>query len=212
MLDTLVDEIVLGMLSPGEKLSEGRLAKRFGVSRMPVREALIELSRRGMVRVVPQVGTFVTEMSTEEVTAQLEVREALEVHAARLTAERSTPPVLAKLEALLEAMNDAAAAGNPRAYVALDEAFHSTIMQATQNSALLEHYRILTQALHREYLSLVVSATHGRMGRSLEEHREVMRCLREGDVDGAEVAMREHVVRGRAELRDALAARTAASA
>ncbi len=210
VLDTLVDEIMLGTLAPGDKLSEGRLAKTFGVSRMPVREALIELSRRGMVRVVPQVGTFVTELSTAEVVAQLEVREALEVQAARLLAERATEPVLTKLQTLLQTMQDAAESGNARTYVALDEAFHATIMQATQNPALNEHYRILTQALHREYLSLVVSASHGRMSRSLAEHQRVMECLTAGDVEAAEAAMREHVGRGREELRQALEARAGA--
>lgn len=211
VLETLVDEIMNGVLLPGQKLSEYRLAQRFGVSRMPVREALIELNRRGMVRVVPQVGTFVTEMTAEEISHQFEVREALEVQAARLSAERATEADLQKLEAIIEAMGDAANDGSARRYVALDESFHATIFQSTSNPALIEHYKALMNSLHREYLSLVVSATHGRMERSLLEHRQVLKGLRASNLDAAETAMREHVQRGKAELEEAIEQRSTSS-
>jgi len=212
VIDSLVDEIINGDIAPGEKLSENRLAKRYGTSRMPVREALIELNRRGMVRVVPQVGTFVIEITPERAVSQFEVREALEVEAARLSAVRRDDEVLATLQDLLDRMQMAINDGQLKRHVTLDEEFHAVIFESAQNDVLREHYTLLKSMLHREYLAMVVSQLEGRMQRSHAEHTAVFEAIKAGDPVAADAAVRAHVTTGRIELQNALAARRIAAA
>lgn len=204
ILEALSDDVVSGKLMPGEKLSEIRLAERFGVSRMPVREALIELRRRGMVRVIPQVGTYVTEITTDLVLSQFEVREALEVEAARLSAARSSNADKKRLQDLMEQMSVEAAKGSTKMYIALDANFHAAIFESTGNPTLVEHYESLMGNLKREYLSLLVSSKEGRTSRSLAEHAAVLDAIVQGDSDLAGERMRTHVVTGRIELQEAM--------
>ncbi|MCI0144239.1 GntR family transcriptional regulator [Arthrobacter bambusae] len=209
VIDSLVDDIVSGEIPAGAKLSENRLARRYGTSRMPVREALIELNRRGMVRVVPQVGTFVIEITPERAVSQFEVREALEVEAARLSSLRRDDEALATMQDLLDRMQAAVVEGALRRHVALDEEFHAAIFDSTGNAALKDHYTLLMSTLHREYLAMVVSTLQGRMRRSLSEHIAVFEGIHSGDPRAADDAMRIHVTSGKHEIEKVLADRQA---
>lgn len=206
-MDALSDDIVSGELKPGEKLSEVWLAERFGVSRMPVREALIELRRRGMVRVIPQVGTFVTEVAPDLVASQFEVREALEVEAARLSASRRDAADIERLRDILERMRGEAENGSAKKYIALDVDFHAAIFDSAANGPLKEHYDLLMGTLHREFMSLLVSSVEGRTVRSLAEHVAVLDAIVSGDPELAGNRMRAHVVSGKNELQEAMSRR-----
>ncbi|HEY9266467.1 MAG TPA: GntR family transcriptional regulator [Microbacterium sp.] len=198
--DVLRMEIVQGTLAPGTKLSEGRLAERFGTSRMPVREALQMLARADFVIVEQRRGTFVRGVSQREIVDLYEVREALEGMAARLCATRASEELLDRLDMLMQRMASAVAADDSAAYIEADEQMHGLIFEGSANSRLMDQYRLLSDHLHRNYLSTVVTRRPGRLSRSMSEHQIVVEAVRMRDADSAERAMRHHVTQGRQEL------------
>jgi DNA-binding GntR family transcriptional regulator len=202
IIQQLRAEIVSGQIPPGEKLSEARLAERFGVSRMPVRDALKELESAGFVTVEQRRGTFVRGMSRSEILDLFEVREAVEGMAARLCAHRANNDLLAKLDEAIETMSRQVKVLDMDGYSRTDERLHELILSGASNERLSDHYRLLVQHLHRGLLSSIVTRREGRMERSLAEHVEIMRALHAHDAQGAEDAMRNHVQRGRLELQD----------
>ena len=195
-------DIVSGQIPPGMKLSEARLAERFGVSRMPVRDALKELESAGFVTIEQRRGTFVRGMSRSEILDLFEVREAVEGMAARLCAHRANNDLLATLDEVIETMSRQVEILDMDGYSQTDERFHELILSGASNERLSDHYRLLVQHLHRGLLSSIVTRRAGRMERSLAEHAEIMRALHAHDPRGAEEAMRNHVQRGRLELQD----------
>jgi DNA-binding GntR family transcriptional regulator len=202
IVSQLRQEIASGAIAFGEKLSEARLAQRFGVSRMPVREALKELEAAGFVAIEHRRGTFVRRLSRPEILDLYEVREAVECMAARLCASRASNEIIARLDEVLFALADAAASGDADGYSATDERLHELIMQGAGNDPLADYYHLLVQQLHRGLLSLIVTRRAGRMERSLAEHRAIVSALRARDAQAAEAAMRTHVQQGRLELAD----------
>ncbi len=198
--DSLRAEIVSGEIAPGTKLSEARLAERFGTSRMPVREAFQMLARSDFVIIEQRRGTFVRGVSQREMVDLYEVREALEGMAARLSASRATTALLTDLDELLELMSETVRTADAQAFIALDERLHALVFQGAANERLLDHYGLLIDHLHRNYLSSVVTRREGRLERSLAEHRAVVEAIRMRDGDVAEQAMRVHVRQGRQEL------------
>jgi len=200
IVSQLRQEIASGVIPFGEKLSEARLAQRFGVSRMPVREALKELEASGFVAIEHRRGTFVRRLSRPEILDLYEVREAVECMAARLCANRASNEIIALLDEVMFAMADAAERGDADGYSATDERLHELIMQGAGNDPLADYYRLLKQQLHRGLLSLIVTRREGRMERSLAEHRAIVGAIRARDAQAAEAAMRTHVQQGRLEL------------
>jgi DNA-binding GntR family transcriptional regulator len=198
----LRQEIAAGIIAFGEKLSEARLAQRFGVSRMPVREALKELEASGFVAIEHRRGTFVRRLSRSEILDLYEVREAVECMAARLCANRASNEIVVQLDEAMFAMADAAERGDAEGYSATDERLHELIMRGAGNGPLADYYRLLIQQLHRGLLSLIVIRREGRMERSLSEHRAIVGAIRAHDAQAAEAAMRTHVQQGRLELAD----------
>jgi DNA-binding GntR family transcriptional regulator len=211
IIQQLRAEIVSGQIPPGEKLSEARLAERFGVSRMPVRDALKELESAGFVTVEQRRGTFVRGMSRSEILDLFEVREAVEGMAARLCAHRANNDLLAKLDEAIETMSRQVKVLDMDGYSRTDERLHELILSGASNERLSDHYRLLVQHLHRGLLSSIVTRREGRMERSLAEHVEIMRALHAHDAQGAEDAMRNHVQRGRLELQDEISVKFGAT-
>lgn len=183
--------IVAGELADGARLDEAALAARFGVSRTPVREALLSLLPGGLVRHAPRRGVFVRAPTARELLEMFEVMAEIEAFAGRLAAGRIRPAAVADLETANEACAAAAAARDADRYYDANAVFHRTIYAAAGN-AFLEGEALRLQGrlapFRRSQLSL-----RGRMDESLAEHREITRRLRDGDADGAAAALRGHV-------------------
>lgn len=187
----LREEIVALRLAPGDRISDIELARELGVSRTPVREAVLQLADEGLVDVVPQHGTFVAPISLDAVREAQFVREALEVAALREATERIVEAELADLDASLARQVDAERAEDVERFYALDEAFHRRLMEmsgfpgawriAERSRAQLNRVRILSLP-GREVISRLVA-----------QHREIVACLRHGDGDGAVAVMRDHL-------------------
>lgn len=190
--DQLEDDIVNGRMRPGEQVQIEQLMARFGVSRTPVREALQQLEISGLVAVQPKRGTFVAQVGIPELIQMFEVMAELEALCARLAARRATRAVLDEVEAALAACETQCAAQALNDYYYANEQFHQLIYQACGNPFLVQQTLMLKNRL-KPYRRLQLQMRN-RMAQSLQEHRELVQALQEGDADTAARVARDHVL------------------
>jgi len=190
--DAIEQDIVTGFYSPGDRLDEAGLAARHQVSRTPVREALIQLSTMGLVKMVPNRGAFVTQLTITELVEMFEVMGELEAMCARLAARRIRPEQLKRLEEAQAACATAQQAGNSDDYYYANAEFHRLIYEASGNGFLAENAHALQRRL-KPYRRLQLRVP-GRVNSSLSEHEEVLAAIRARDDVRARDAMRNHVV------------------
>jgi DNA-binding GntR family transcriptional regulator len=200
----LSDAIVAGELPPGSKLSEPVLAKRFGVSRGPLREAINRLQERRLVTRTAHFGARVVELSPQILQETYIVREALEGMAARLAALHCDDK---DLEALRRAYARHLAAvregGEGPVWRSADEDFHLIIARASRNPMLIS---LLTEDFYqlvRFFRSQLVHV-RGRGDRTIAEHRRILEAIEDRDGELAELHMRRHIAAARVQLSDAL--------
>jgi DNA-binding GntR family transcriptional regulator len=185
------DSIRSGELVPAQRIDQAGLARRYGTSIVPVREALARLQADGLVRIVPHRGAFVEEMTPESLIDIYSMRELLEEDAARLAAPRLTDADLARLGAITDEMEVATARENYPLLFQLNRDFHFTIYRAAGRGQLLQiieqlwdkgdHYRrIYTEMPDRARLALV-------------EHRVILEACRRRDADAMGITIRHHV-------------------
>lgn len=189
----VIDDILSGRLAPGTRIVETQLARQFGVSQGPVREALRDLALFGFVVCSPFRSTFVRQISTADLLQSYPVRAALESIAAREAAAVIDDDTLAELEELIATMRRAAEANDQRAHVDADYEFHHTVIKAAGND-MLEHVwlsmRLATTTLVTHSM---MQMTHRSMVEIGERHVTVLEALRSHDPVRAEKAMREHI-------------------
>jgi DNA-binding GntR family transcriptional regulator len=187
--DALVERILDGVYGPGERIVEIRVAQEFGVSHAPVREALRELELLRLVVSEPFRGARVREVTTAELAETYPVRAALEEVAARGAAGNLDGDVAA-LAAEIEAMRDAARAGDVRDFIAHDVAFHRHIVDASGNGTLQELWRSLHVDL-RTTITLIKRVED--LGEVAESHVPVLEALGARDAERAATVLRRHI-------------------
>ena len=186
--DVLLERILEGEYEPGDRLVETRIAHELGTSQAPVREALRELAALRFVETEPFRGARVRTVSALELAEAYPVRAALEELAASEAAGRMDGNV-EELEAELEAMREAAWAGELRRQVAHDVAFHRTIVAAAGNRVLLDVW----SSLHIETRTTVTLVkTHIDPELLAEWHVPILEAIRSGSPVAAATASREH--------------------
>jgi GntR family transcriptional regulator, rspAB operon transcriptional repressor len=185
------EEIVALELKPGQPLSEKELAVKYGVSRTPAREALLQLADEGLVEIYPQSGTFVARISVHGVTEAQFIREALECAALRRAIDRFTAADVKRLEENIERQRAAHAAQDVATFYILDEAFHQALVE---RSGFPGVWRVAQRAkvhLNRaRRLSLPAISTIGEL---IDQHAAILARLGAGDGPGAEVALAQHL-------------------
>ena len=187
----LRDAIIGGDLLPGQRLSENELSERLGVSRTPIREALALLRDERFVQVVPQLGTFVTGISTAAVEDAQFVREALECAAVRIAAVSADAADLAALEGLVRRQEEVVAHADFERFAVLDDEFHAAICELSGHGFTWEVAQRAKGHLSRvRRLSLPQPDYLGEM---LAEHQIVLAALRRHEPDEAEAALRHHL-------------------
>jgi DNA-binding GntR family transcriptional regulator len=187
--ETLRDAIVTLDLKPGDAISESDIAARFGVSRQPVREAFIQLSEQGLLRIRPQRSTEVVRISIRDVLNARFVREALEVAVARKAATESAHLPADTFDELYRAQRAASDADDYRAFHAKDDAFHRMIAKLSGNEfvwKLIDAQKVQMDRVR--YLSLKLG-----MPDTIREHVEIGAAILSGNPDLAEAHMRKHM-------------------
>lgn len=189
--DQLRDSIVSLALEPGERVSDLAWANDLGVSRTPVREALLQLNDEGLVDVIPQRGTFVAPISVAAVREAQFIREALEVAAVQVAVERIGDAQFATLAANLAGQRAAEIDHDVERFYELDQAFHRQIIDATGFQSV---WRLADRS--RAHLNRVrrLSLPHPTLiGQLVRDHREIVEALRGREGERAEAAMRDHL-------------------
>jgi DNA-binding GntR family transcriptional regulator len=188
------DEIKKGILdsryAPNSLLSENQLAEELSISRTPIREALRDLSSGGLVRILPQRGIVVSDLSVQDIVEVYQLREQLEGFATRLAAERMAPEDRIGFEAdhrrALAHMN----AGRARQGYDASILMHQRIIRLARNSRLDHVMLQLSDQTHRFGL---LTLRAGRGPSALHEHGEIIASLVAGDAQEAEARMRTHL-------------------
>ncbi|TQQ50330.1 GntR family transcriptional regulator [Vibrio cholerae] len=194
LTEYLIEAIVEGELAPGSKISEPELAKQFQVSRGPLREALMRVEGLGLIERIPHIGARVIQLSPTKLVELYAVREALEGMAARLAARNITEIELAGLESLLSTHSTHIDQVEGASYFHQqgDFDFHYRIIQASRNQQLIgllcdELYHLLRMYRYQSPRS------HSRPVEALEEHKFILRAIRQRDEELAEMLMRRHI-------------------
>ncbi|HFG1600596.1 GntR family transcriptional regulator [Vibrio cholerae] len=198
LTEYLIEAIVEGELAPGSKISEPELAKQFQVSRGPLREALMRVEGLGLIERIPHIGARVIQLSPTKLVELYAVREALEGMAARLAARNITEIELVGLESLLSTHSTHIDQVEGASYFHQqgDFDFHYRIIQASRNQQLIgllcdELYHLLRMYRYQSPRS------HSRPVEALEEHKFILRAIRQRDEELAEMLMRRHISRSR---------------
>jgi DNA-binding GntR family transcriptional regulator len=188
--------VISGEMAPGEVYSAPMLGARFGVSATPVREAMLDLVREGLVISLPNKGFRVTEMSDEDLDNVTSLRLLIEPPTVRDVVTDIPAEDFAKLRTLAEDIVVAAEAGNLIAYIEADRVFHVTLLAYSGNPRLVDVVSDLRS--QTRLLGLTPLVESGRLGQSAAEHHELLDLIEAGDADGAERLMRRHIghVRG----------------
>ncbi|GCD93097.1 GntR family transcriptional regulator [Embleya hyalina] len=195
---TLKAAILEGDPAPGMQLSVPELARRLGVSRGSVREAVLQLVADGLAEERPRRGVVVVRLGPAEMRHIHQVREVLEGQAARLCAEAPGPGLVEALEDALDEQRLAIAADSESGYTGSDGRFHALLRDACGNPML----GALIERLHNQMRLALTRAAEAPEHRSCghDELHQVLRAVRDRDPDAAETAMRRHIRRTRAAL------------
>jgi DNA-binding GntR family transcriptional regulator len=187
----IYENILTGQLRPGQTLSETKIAEQHGMSRTPVREVFQNLAKEGLLRVVPQIGTFVAPINLTSVKAAQFIREALECRAVRDAAERISRPEAAALRRQIADQARAICDGDHLAFFALDEAMHQTILEVSGHAGLWSLITGVKAQLDRvRYLSL---EDQSWLTMIFRQHREIVSAVVGRRSAAAEKAMEGHL-------------------
>lgn len=194
------DGIVSGKILPGQRLDERVLAERFGVSRTPVREALVRLSAAGLLQIRRNQGAFVTKMTPARLVGILEVMTELKMLAARLAARRMSSIEREKLKSLRDETAIYVENGDLKTYFEKATALHDVIYEGTHNDFLVETAQNIRTCLcvYRRYLARM----HLPVKTSYEENSNLVDAIVRGDSAEAERWMRLHTELRREEIED----------
>jgi DNA-binding GntR family transcriptional regulator len=190
--EKIEEQIATGTLPPGSSLDEATLVAQHGVSRTPVREALIQLAAEGLIEIRPRRGAVVTSIGPTRLSEMFEVMAELEAMCGRLAARRMTDTERKALQAAHQACEEAQSKDDSDAYFYCNEQFHSAIYAGSHNAFLIEQASQLQRRL-RPYRRLQLRVRN-RLSTSFQEHQSVVRAITDGDTEGAAQALRSHVV------------------
>jgi len=188
--DQIRELIITDRLHLGQQLSEASLADHLGISRTPVRDALLRLQAERLVEIQPQHGSFVFRYDARQLRSILGLREVLEVGALRAALKTDRAATLETLAAEVAA-GELIVAGGPEAYQAPDTAFHAAILRASQNPELIDAYgRIIGRV---RAIRFRVTRTMEQITKSQADHRAVVQAIESGDDAGAADILALHV-------------------
>lgn len=196
-------KLLTGELTAGQIISEASVAGELGVSRTPVREAILQFEQEGIVEQVPRFGTVVRQLGRSDLVELYELRELLEPHAAARSAEGLVPENAARLESLVSELDGlsedirrteqaAADESQMRRFLSADIAFHLLLLQAAGNRRLTD---IITKTRLLGHIFGTRRQVHDRavIAETSRQHRRILNAVLSKDADGARQEMRDHI-------------------
>ena len=200
------ESIIERELEPRQKLNPAALAERFGVSRTPVHEALVLLASEGLVEVIPRRGTFVTELTIQDVADTMDVRRALELLACESACANVRAEDLAALDQLLSDMQQLvsrdgeAESAVVTAHYSKNMELHQCLVRLSGNRHLQDMYGQLNAHLKIARAHLNADDWQRRLPQEHEEHLSIVRALAAKDLDRLKLAVDVHLRRSKASL------------
>jgi len=182
-------ELVSLQRRPGEVISEAQIALSYGVSRTPVREAILKLSDEGLLEIYPQSGIFVSRIPVAALPEAIIIRKALEETTARLAAERATSSQILALQSILERQREAA--GDSDTFHQADEMFHATVADVAGYPGIWKY--IQQVKVHVDRYRRLTLPQRGRIAKVIIEHEAVLTAIEAHDAEGARRAMEIHL-------------------
>ena len=184
--DHLRDAILTGQLRPGTRIDQDAIAEQLGVSRLPVREALIALDQEGLIRTIPRRGSYVQQLRRDDIADHYQLFGRVAGLAAARAAERITDAELAELDALHAAMETSI---DPLEQERLNFDFHRIVNQAANSRRVTSILRLLTRSLPSHYFEFVPDW----LDQARSQHGEILEAIRRRDADAAQAAMERHL-------------------
>jgi DNA-binding GntR family transcriptional regulator len=186
-------EVVSLTRRPGEVLSEAEIALSYGVSRTPVREAILKLSDEGLVEIFPQSGIIVSRIRIAALPEAIVARRALEETTAKISAERATASQILALHSVVERQREADAAHDREAFHLADELFHATIAEIAGYPGIWK--LILQVKVNVDRFRQLTLPQAGRMATVITEHEHILAAIEAHDAGHAAIAMAKHIER-----------------
>lgn len=186
VLDLLRTDIVRGVLRPNEKLNEDALARRYQVSRTPLRAAIRRLAAEGLVETIPHRGARIAPMTTADIRDYFDVRRILDGHAIRMACQNISESELRRLHTVMRDMEATHHAGHfPENFERLLE-YHATMLRHMHN----RHLEHAAKRLARKFslLRFLLTRTTG-MGQLMKSLKDVLNCVEARDPDAAQKAV-----------------------
>jgi DNA-binding GntR family transcriptional regulator len=178
---------------PGEAISEAEIALSYGVSRTPVREAILKLSDEGLLEIFPQSGIIVSRIPLAALPEAIIIRKALEETTARLAAERATSSQILALRTILQRQREAETASDSEGFHQADEAFHATIAEIAGHPGI---WKLIQQVkVHVDRYRRLTLPQRGRIAQVIAEHEVVLTAIEAHDPAHAGSAMSRHLER-----------------
>ena len=196
LFSALQIDILTGKFRPGEKLTEQHICDEYGVSRTPVREALHQLEKDGLIENIPNRGAFVLGFTEQDIEDMYELRCAYEVQAVRWATARITEDELDKLEETFEFMQFYTLKNDFEKMRSINTTFHELIYEAAHNRMLEQ--ALSSYLLYMRHLRKTPADTKTYLDLVLEEHRAIFEAIRDGDADAGAAAMTAHMASSKA--------------
>jgi DNA-binding GntR family transcriptional regulator len=204
--DRLVDAVYQSLrqaildstIPPSERLNVEELAQKLGVSLTPVRHAVQQLATEGLVEIKPRSGTFVTQLSAQNVEETLEIRRALECLAVETAIEKITREDLRRLRKLVESLRKPVRSEHDRAAHDQDNSeFHHILITASGNKRLAEIYQTLNTHLKIARIHAPRQDWLSRLDEEQAEHEEIVSAMELKDAEAAKRALTKHIQRAK---------------
>ena len=187
----LRDEILTLAREPGSQVNEKQIALAHGVSRTPVREAILRLANEGLIDIVSKSGTYVSRIPLANLAEAIVMRRALEEVSVRAAVEKASASQILGLKAVLARQEEALAIGDQAGFHAADEVLHEAIARSGRFPGIWTVVQQIKLQVDR-YRRLTLPQT-GRIARAIAEHRAVVEAIEARDADAAAAAMRAHI-------------------
>jgi DNA-binding GntR family transcriptional regulator len=186
----LYDSIIANKLLPGQVIVEQEISDLLGVSRTPIREALKQLTAERLVRHIPGRGTFVEEMSTQDVEELFEIRAMFEETALKWAIDKITNAEIDEMEQAFNSLKDDGTS-RPEEFYSSDRKLHDLILRYGRNRRMIEFLNTVNSQLER--LRRVSSLTPNRLEKSKKEHLAILYAIKERNLEKAVGALRAHL-------------------